>query len=152
MANTLYVAVYTAAATATWARADLGNGRNGWSASGYVGSVVDGTIRTDDGDEAGSVAGLSAGTAYKLWAIVDDGSASSNAGAAQASGSWTTAVAPKRYGFLGFLPAPIAGAITAPNVAPPTPSGASVSATHIQVQTTPSGAYQTIEFEIRRDE
>ncbi len=91
MAATLYVAVYTSAATATWARGDLGNGRNGWSASGYVGSVVDGSIRTDDGDETGTVSGLSAGTSYKLWAIVDDGTTSSNAGAAQASGSWTTA-------------------------------------------------------------
>ena len=55
MANTLYVAVYTSGATATWARGDLGNGRNGWSASGYVASIVDGTIRSDDGDDLGIV-------------------------------------------------------------------------------------------------
>ncbi len=92
MANTLYVAVYTAAATATWARADLGNGRNGWSASGYVASSADGTIRTDDGDETGSIAGLTAGTIYKLWAIVDDGSTSSNSGVPQVSSEFTTDV------------------------------------------------------------
>lgn len=72
MAASLYVAVYTSGATATWARGDLGNGRNGWSASGYVASVVDGTIRSDDGDETGGpITGLAAGTSYKLWAIVD---------------------------------------------------------------------------------
>ena len=50
MANTLYVAVYTSAATATWARGDLGNGRDGWSASGYVAKVTDGAIiSADDG-------------------------------------------------------------------------------------------------------
>ena len=72
MANTLYVAVYTAAATATWARGDLGNGRDGWSASGYVAKVTDGAIISADGDETGSLGSvLTAGTSYKIWAIVE---------------------------------------------------------------------------------
>lgn len=88
MANTLYVAVYTAATSGvTWARADIANGRNGFSASGYVDSLVDASIITADGDETtAAITGLSSGTAYKLWAIVDDGSTSSNGGTPQASG------------------------------------------------------------------
>ena len=40
-----------------------------------------------DGDETGSLGSvLTAGTSYKLWAIVDDGSTSSNSGTPQASG------------------------------------------------------------------
>ena len=112
MANTLYVAVYTAATSGvTWSRANLGNGRNGWQATGYVANVTDGTIRSNDGDEAGSLgAVLSAGTAYKLWAIVDDGSTSSNAGAAQVSSSFTTFGDHPSTGALSAQAATVAGA------------------------------------------
>lgn len=88
MANTLYVAVYDSAQSGiTWARANIAT-RSGFSgATGYVASIVDGAIRSTDGDEVGNLgAVLSAGTSYKLWAIVDDGSTSSNSGTPFSSG------------------------------------------------------------------
>src|SRR5512139_2198046 len=90
---TLYVAVFTAATTPTWARADIANGRNGWSATGYVASTTDTSPpTTTTGDDAPglTISGLSAGTEYKLWAIWDDGSTSSNSGTPISSAAFWT--------------------------------------------------------------
>jgi hypothetical protein len=92
MANTLYVAAFTAATTGvTWARGDIANGRSGFSASGYVASLTDASIISADGDETTvALTGLGSGTAYKLWAIVDDGATSSNGGTPQVSAEFLT--------------------------------------------------------------
>jgi hypothetical protein len=78
---TLYLAAFTSASTATWARADIANGRNGFSATGYVSSGTNASAPTTgsgaDASVGVTVSGLSAGTAYKLWLIWDDGANSS---------------------------------------------------------------------------
>ncbi len=83
MANTLYFAAYpSAAGTPTWARGDIGTNA-GFSGSPtmygtHASAPATGTNYEPTITWTGS---LTAGTAYKLWAIWDDGSASSNSGA-----------------------------------------------------------------------
>lgn len=95
MAATLYVAVFASAHTPTWARADVGNGRHGFSATGWQTSTstTSGVPTSGTGnDVAGGVtlSGLTAGTAYKLWLIWDDGTNTSNSGAPLGSAEFTT--------------------------------------------------------------
>lgn len=78
MANNLYVAAYDSTTTATWDRANLSNGRNGFSSTGYITSTVDTDVRTDSGDETGTLPQFQTSTPYKLWAIADDGTTSSS--------------------------------------------------------------------------
>ena len=81
MAATLHVAVFAAAETATWDPEATNNGRGGWSATGYVSHTTDTappTTTTGDDQPGITISGLTAGTAYKLWAVWDDGSNSSS--------------------------------------------------------------------------
>ena len=82
-----YLAVYPSGTTPTWDRT------TGWSGTPtYQHADTDpgpGTSYTWDPD----VSGLSAGTEYKLWAIWDDGSQSSNGGAPISSAAFTTSYA-----------------------------------------------------------
>ena len=86
-AGTLYLAVYPSDQTPTWSRT------TGWSGTPiYTDSDTDpgtGSSYTWDPD----VSGLSAGQEYKLWAIWDDGSQSSNGGAPISSAAFTTSYA-----------------------------------------------------------
>ena len=125
----------------TWARGDIANGRNGFSASGYVASLVDSSIISADGDETTAVlTGLSAGTAYKLWAIVDDGTTSSNSGVPQASASFTTYGSHPSTGSLSAQDATVAG--TAVHLILHTTTGA-ISAQSAQIAGTANHPHTT---------
>jgi hypothetical protein len=75
--GTLYLAVFETATTPTWNRANIGT-NSGWS-----GSPVYHDADTDPGTGSTyqfvpDASGLTASTAYKLWAIWDDGAQSSS--------------------------------------------------------------------------
>ncbi|MCB0257043.1 MAG: hypothetical protein KDI55_25265, partial [Anaerolineae bacterium] len=95
MAATLYFAAFTSANTPTWARADIGNGRHGFSSTGYAasGSTTTGVPTSGSGNDQSvgiTLSGLSAGTAYKIWAIWDDGTSTSNSGSPVGSAEFWT--------------------------------------------------------------
>lgn len=95
MAATLYFAAFASANTPTWARADVANGRHGFSATGYAssGSTTAGVPTSGSGNDTSvgiTLSGLSAGTAYKLWLIWDDGTSTSNSGSPLGSAAFTT--------------------------------------------------------------
>jgi hypothetical protein len=75
---TLYFSAFTSANTPTWDRANVGNGRHGFSATGYAssGSTTTSVPTTGTGNDASvglTLTGLSPSTEYKLWLVWDDG-------------------------------------------------------------------------------
>lgn len=92
---TIYLAAFESAQTATWTYADIGNGRNGFSATGYAasGSTTSGVPTSGSGDDTSvgiTLSGLTAGTAYKIWLIWDDGTNTSNSGSPVGSAEFKT--------------------------------------------------------------
>jgi len=92
---TLYLAAFESAQTATWAYEDIGNGRNGFSATGYVTSdtTTSGVPTSGSGNDSSvgiTLTGLTAGTAYKVWLIWDDGTNTSNSGSPVGSAEFKT--------------------------------------------------------------
>ena len=83
MANTLYFAAYpSAASTPTWARANIGTNAGFSGSPTMYGTKADAPATGTNYEPTITWTGsLTAGTSYKLWAIWDDGSASSNSGA-----------------------------------------------------------------------
>lgn len=90
---TLFFAIYPSATTPTWAR---GGGTDGWSgtptAYGQQTSAP-AAPQTNYEPTISWTGSLTAGTAYKIWAIWDDGSASSNSGAPFGSAAFRTSYA-----------------------------------------------------------
>jgi hypothetical protein len=92
MANTLYFAAYpSAAGTPTWARANIGTNAGFSGTPTMYGTKADAPATGTNYEPTITWTGsLTAGTSYKLWAIWDDGSASSNSGAPFGSDAFVT--------------------------------------------------------------
>ena len=89
---TLYFCALPSATTPTWNRANIGTNA-GFSDTppmyGTQGSAP-AAPRTDYEPTISWTGSLTAGTSYKLWAIWDDGTYTSNSGSALASAEFTT--------------------------------------------------------------